>query len=206
MSKLGKVFMLDDDGIILDLYKEFFEAKGYDVFVTTNAYKFLLYAKEINPDVFILDVNMPTMNGWEVLQRLHQDNLLRDIPVIMLSISRDVDWALAQGAAHFLAKPLNIEELDDIIEAYCLGNKHHDILLLENFANLNSPFEQSIRKKQIPYFLVHDVRAAWRYLQKNLPRMVCVCYPDDDYEKIRKQLVFDRIVKVDSKQSIEDIL
>ena len=70
MDKLGKVFMLDDDFILLDMYRSLLESHGFDVFTTDNAYKFILYAREIHPDIFILDINMPVMNGWEVVLRL----------------------------------------------------------------------------------------------------------------------------------------
>lgn len=206
MDSLGKIFMLDDDGIILDLYKELFEAKGYEVFATTNAYKLLLYAKEISPDIFILDVNMPGINGWEVLQRINQDDFLQEIPVLMLSVSRDIDLAIAKGAAHFLNKPVEPEKLNEIIESYCIGNKHHDLLLLEDFDALNSPFEKSLVSRRLNYFGVHDLRAAKRYLQKNLPEMVCVCYSQMDFDEAKKQLKHDKIYRVDKEQTIDDIL
>lgn len=205
MNSLGKIFMLDDDGIILDLYKELFEAKGYDVFATTNAYQLLRYAQEINPDIFILDVNMPEMSGWEVLQQINKDTKLHEIPVLMLSVSRDIDLAIAKGAAHFLNKPIEMEKLNEIVEAYCIGNKHHDVLLLEDFETLGSPFEKSIIDRRLSYFGVHDVWAARRYLQKNFPQIVCICYAELDYEQAKKQLQHDKIYRVDQRQSIDDI-
>lgn len=69
-EKLGRVFMLDDDLIVLNLYREMLEKIGYEVFATANAYQFLLYAKELMPDLFILDINMPEITGWEVMNRL----------------------------------------------------------------------------------------------------------------------------------------
>lgn len=51
MSKAGKVFMLDDDRIFLELYRNLLSDRGFDVFTTNNAYKFLLYGRELVPDV-----------------------------------------------------------------------------------------------------------------------------------------------------------
>ena len=82
MDKLGKVFMLDDDFILLDMYRSLLESHGFDVFTTDNAYKFILYAREIHPDIFILDINMPVMNGWEVVLRLKREN---DLSIFRLS-------------------------------------------------------------------------------------------------------------------------
>lgn len=206
MSSLGKIFMLDDDGIILDLYKELFEAKGYEVFATTNAYQMLIYAREINPDIFILDVNMPGMSGWEVLQKINLDQFLQEIPVLMLSVSCDIDLAIAKGAAHFLNKPVEIERLNEIIESYCLGHKHHDLLLLEDFEALNSTFEKSVINRKLNYFGVHDLRAAKRYLQKNNPEYVFVCYSEMDLDEAKKQLRQNKIYRVNKEQTIDEIL
>ncbi len=206
MSSSGRIFMLDDDGIILDLYKELFEAKGYEFFATTNAYKLLLYAKEVKPDIFILDVNMPGMSGWEVLQKLRSDEDLKKIPVLMLSVSRDIDLAVAKGAAHFLNKPLDMDKLSDIVEAYCVGGKQHDILLLEDFDAVGSFFEKSIYTHHLQSFNVHGLWAAKRYLEKNMPKMVFVCYPELDFNEVRRELAHNRIYKVDSRQDIEEFL
>lgn len=198
--------MLDDDGIILDLYKELFEAKGYAFFATTNAYKLLLYAKEMKPDIFILDVNMPGMSGWEVLQKIRNDDELKKIPVLMLSVSRDIDLAVAKGAAHFLNKPLDMDKLDEIVEAYCVGGKRHDVLLLEDFEAVGSVFEKSIFAHHLHSFTLHDLWAAKRYLEKNMPRIVCVCYPELDFDEVRRTLKHDRIYQVRSRQNIEEFL
>lgn len=206
MNSSGKIFMLDDDGIILDLYQELFEAKGYEVFATTNAYKLLMYSKEITPDIFLLDVNMPGMSGWEVLQIINKDERLREIPVVMLSVSRDIDLAIAKGAAHFLNKPLEIDKLMEIVESYCQGNKAMDVLLVEDFEAVMAPFERSIIEQNLHYFAVHDLRAAQRYLAKNSPKMVCLCYDNIDLEEAKSQLNFSKIYPVKKTDNIQELL
>lgn len=66
-------------------------------------------------DLVMLDVMMPGRSGIDVLQQMHADEALRDIPVIVMSAwqsSQDIDAALAAGAAGFLPKPFRVEELD----------------------------------------------------------------------------------------------
>lgn len=206
MSSKGKIFMLDDDGVILSLYQELFEAKGYDVFATTNAYKLLLYAREIKPDIFILDINMPTLSGWEVLDMIKKDEKLQEIPVIMLSVLRDANLALAKGAAHFLNKPLEMDALTDIVESYCLGNKNHDVLLFEDFDAVDSPFERSIKESRMSLFQVHELQAAKRYLSKNKPRVVCLCLSDEANKKAHEKLEHEHIVDVTKDGHIKDVM
>lgn len=206
MSSLGKIFMLDDDEIILSLYQELFEAKGYDVFATTNAYKLLLYAREMKPDVFILDINMPVLSGWDVLHMIKRDDKLKDIPVVMLSILHDLDLAAAKGTAHFLNKPLDMDALMEIVESYCLGNKNHDVMLLENFDAVDSSFERSIRQAQLSFFGIHDLLAAKRYLSRNHPRMVCLCLGQEMLNDARRELVHEHIFDVGKDSDIRDVL
>ena len=174
MSKAGKVFMLDDDRIFLELYRDLLSDRGFDVFTTNNAYKFLLYGRELVPDVMFLDINMPRMNGWEVLRRIASDDIMQDIPVVMLSAEAEEDLASARGVAHFLYKPVAVEAMMDILESYCHGNKNHDVLLIEEYEPLfNDIYERISRKRSC--FATHNLKAAKKYLKKtNLRKSVCV--------------------------------
>ena len=119
MKKCGMIFMLDDDVLMLEMYATFLRAHGLDVFATDNAYKMILYAREIHPNAIILDVNMPVMNGWQVLETLKSDNKLQDIPIIMLTAADEVQKAIKLGAANFLLKPVEPLKLLAVIEDYC---------------------------------------------------------------------------------------
>ena len=71
----------------------------------------------------LLDINMPKMNGFEVLQMMKSDPLLRTIPVVMLTTStRDEDVARSYdgGACSFVSKPVNLEKLKEVIKQFAL--------------------------------------------------------------------------------------
>ena len=119
MKKCGRIFILDNDPIILNMYAEFLRGHGLDVFATDNAYKMILYAREIQPNVIVLDVNMPLINGWQVLEYLKSDNRLRDIPVIIMTTSDEVHKAISLGAINFLLKPVEPLKLLTVVEDYC---------------------------------------------------------------------------------------
>lgn len=205
MKKSGKVFMLEDDLSSLDIFRELFNARGYDVFATDNSYKFLLYAREIRPDIFILDVNMPQTGGWEILRLLKREGVLQDIPVVMFTLTNyAVDPDIAEGAAHFLRKPLDLEKLFDIVGSYCLGGRRHDVLLLEDYVPEISYLEKSIYDKKLSCFLVHDVTAARKYLNKNKPQAVCLVCDDERYTVWRPQLNHNNIFRLAATQSIDE--
>lgn len=176
MDKLGKVFMLDDDFILLDMYRSLLESHGFDVFTTDNAYKFILYAREIHPDIFILDINMPVMNGWEVVLRLKREARLKHIPVVMLTVRHDKRLAHAYGIANYLNKPLDAPGLLDVVESYCVGSKNHDILLLGDFWPESNILRTEMSRRKWVVFEVYDLEAAELYLSKNVrKRFVWAC-------------------------------
>lgn len=199
MSGAGKIFMLDDDQIFLELYQHFLESKGYQVFTTDNAYKYLMYGRELQPDVLFLDINMPLLNGWEVLQQISEDKILSEIPAVMLSVNQDEDLASLKGVAHFLYKPLAVEPMLEIVESYVSGGKNHEILLLEDYQPLQPGREPLIRKR---CFSTHTVKAAKKYLQKNKPQKVAVRYNPENFEQACRDLDREDAVRVDSWEEV----
>ena len=135
MKECGKVFMLDDDLIRLNMYATFLRGHGLDVFATDNAYKMILYAREMRPSVFVLEVNMPIMNGWDVLEYLKRDVKLRDVPVVMLAMADEVGKAISLGADNFLLKPVEPIKLLEAIRDYCLFQDYPEALIINKLQN-----------------------------------------------------------------------
>lgn len=206
MDKAGKVFMLDDDVIILNLYHDLLEAKGYDVFTTDNAYKFLLYAKEMLPDIFILDLNMPKVTGWEVLDMISKDKKLKQVPVLLFTVNSDKELANMKGVAHFLHKPVAVERLMDVIGAYCEGGKSSDILLINDYNQEGSAVKEAIEEKQLSYFELNDIKFANIYLKKNHPKIVCVRFPKQRYDAVKSEIKHDKVFYVENRQNIEELV
>ena len=205
MNKIGKVFILDDDRLFLRIYQQLLEAKGYEVFATDNAYKFILYGREVLPDVFFLDVNMPKMSGWEVLDRINHDKALEEVPVVVLSVNQDEDLADVKGAAHFLCKPLDMEELTEILESYCLGHKDHDILLLEGYEPMFSCCRSIREKTRKSCFCTHDLKGAKKYLKKNKPGKIIVRHSKEKFGQIQKELSGREMFRAETFQDVENL-
>ena len=79
----------------------------------------ILYAREIRPNLIVMEVNIPIMNGWQVLEYLKSDAKLRDIPVVMLTMPDEVQKAISLGAANFLLKPVEPLHLLSMVKDYC---------------------------------------------------------------------------------------
>jgi CheY-like chemotaxis protein len=108
----GTVLVVDDDPVIINLLQVNFEIEGYDVLTATGGEAGLAQAQNLRPDVIVLDVMMPGMDGIEVARRLRQDPDTKQIPIILLSAKAqagDIQAGLAV-ADDYVTKPF--EPLD----------------------------------------------------------------------------------------------
>ncbi len=114
------VLLAEDEPHILALVRFKLRDAGFTVLPAQDGQKALQVAKAEKPDVILLDVMMPFLNGYEVLESLKQDEELKSIPVIMMtakSRQHEVDEALSKGAEDYIIKPFNPAELITRIHA-----------------------------------------------------------------------------------------
>jgi DNA-binding response OmpR family regulator len=117
---MGKrVLVVDDDRVIQQLLEVNLELEGYDVVATAaDGKEALEKIKELKPDLVILDIMMPKMDGLEVCRRLRADDELASIPVILLSAraqDMDIREGLEIGASAYLTKPFDPVELLEVV-------------------------------------------------------------------------------------------
>jgi DNA-binding response OmpR family regulator len=114
------VLVADDDEDILELVSFRLERAGYEVVTARDGAAALATAQETRPDLAVLDVMMPGLNGYEVTQRLRADDATRDIPVILLTArvqEADVNRGFEAGADDYLRKPFSPQELRARVQA-----------------------------------------------------------------------------------------
>jgi DNA-binding response OmpR family regulator len=108
------VLVVDDDRDILDLARLVLEDGGYQVLAAPSGQEALDQAAQSLPDLILLDVNMPGMDGWQVLKILKVDERTQEIPVALFTIKsqvRDRVLGLQGGACDYIAKPFAQDEL-----------------------------------------------------------------------------------------------
>jgi excisionase family DNA binding protein len=112
-----KVLLVDDDPDLVDMMSKVLEDDGrFEVRIAANGFDAGMMVKEYRPDLIVLDVMLPDINGKEVCQRVRADNTLEDVRIICISgmIEDDKIQELKDsGADDFLHKPFEIEELID---------------------------------------------------------------------------------------------
>jgi DNA-binding response OmpR family regulator len=108
------VMVVDDDSDILDMTKIVLEEGGYRVLAMPSGAAALRALEQSRPDLILLDINMPEMDGWQVLRVLKIDERTTAIPVAMFSIKmavRDRLHGEQEGAFDYITKPFSTEEL-----------------------------------------------------------------------------------------------
>jgi signal transduction histidine kinase/CheY-like chemotaxis protein len=107
----GIVLVIDDDAMARDMLSRMLESEGYEVITAEDGESALRLARQRRPLAITLDVLMPKLDGWGVLAQLQANAELRDIPVIVVSILSERQKGAALGAAAYLQKPVQREQL-----------------------------------------------------------------------------------------------
>jgi len=115
------VLVVDDDPNIRKMIIAALRREGYDFSEAPNGKEALEIMREQHPSVVVLDLMMPILSGWEVLQEREQDPALREIPVIIVSANRapEIAHAVDKGICAFLPKPFDIAALSALVRS-CL--------------------------------------------------------------------------------------
>jgi two-component system phosphate regulon response regulator PhoB len=114
MSSKIRIFAVDDEEDLTDLLHYQLGREGYDVKFANNPFEALGKARDFNPDLILLDVMMPDLDGYQVLRMIRSDNLLKSVPVIMLTAKSEVEdriKGLERGADDYMGKPFDSREL-----------------------------------------------------------------------------------------------
>ncbi len=116
-----KVLIVDDEQDIVETIKFMLETENYECYCAYDGEQGLNKAREIIPDLIILDVMMPVMNGYKVSRLLKFDTRYKDIPILMLTArSQEKDKQLGEetGANEYITKPFDINFVMERVKSY----------------------------------------------------------------------------------------
>ncbi len=116
-----KILVIDDETELLKALTIRLGASGYEVITAQDGQEGLEKARSSNPDLIVLDILMPKMDGYEVCRLLKFDAKYKSIPIIMLTAKvQDIDKAMGKkvGADDYIAKPFETQDLIDKIKSY----------------------------------------------------------------------------------------
>ncbi|MDA8244706.1 MAG: response regulator [Elusimicrobia bacterium] len=109
-----KIVMIEDSKAASGVLKEVLAAEGYNVLHATDGVSGLALARREKPDLILLDLLLPKLNGYDVCNALMRDNMMRHTPVLIISTldtPESIEKAKQCGARNFMKKPYNLDDL-----------------------------------------------------------------------------------------------
>jgi DNA-binding response OmpR family regulator len=119
-TERARILVVDDEPDLVDTMRRRLEYFDWDVTIASNGKQGLESALNDKPDLIVLDIDMPIMNGHEMLKQLREHPNLRDIPVIMCTMSdkvQDITMASSNNICDYLTKPFDFADLTEKIAA-----------------------------------------------------------------------------------------
>lgn len=119
MTKKETVLVIDDNPDLLDIVDAILSESGYVVAKALSGESGLSIARHLQPQLILLDLNMPRMDGWEVLKLLKSEDKTQHIPVAIFSVRTDIKdkiFGLQRGAVDYISKPFQYDQLADRVK------------------------------------------------------------------------------------------
>lgn len=167
------VLIIDDDEEIRKVLYKYLTKLGYQVETADNGELGIKLARNLLPDVIILDVLMPKMDGWEVLSHLKASSELAHIPVVILSVIEDKNMGYSLGASDYLVKPITREELSKMLQKYHSQNdSNSSVLVIDDDTVTRDMIARMLRKAGWKVGKIDDGRVALNYIRKKRPDLI----------------------------------
>jgi two-component system, chemotaxis family, chemotaxis protein CheY len=119
---MPQILVVEDDAAIRALVSEVLRDDGYDVCEATNGAEALEYVGEHRPDLIVLDLMMPVMDGWTFVEECRRQSRCSEVPIVVTSASHDLpktaDRLRSYGVRTCLAKPFDLDGLLALVERY----------------------------------------------------------------------------------------
>ena len=117
----NRILVVEDDHRNMTLLHDFLQAHGYEILKASDGLEAINVARDQQPDLILMDIRLPKLNGFDATRLLKQDNQTQAIPIIAVTAFAtpgDEVTALESGCAAYIPKPVNVHELLKIIESF----------------------------------------------------------------------------------------
>jgi DNA-binding response OmpR family regulator len=157
----SKILVVEDDLDVAEMLNAYFRVQGYEVFTVNWGEDGVRACQTINPDLVILDIRLPDIDGYEVARRLRTDRRTQDVPIIFLTEKRDrADklHGLELGGDDYITKPFDVQELRlrvrNALRRATQGSLNNPVSGLPDGALVDEKLNELIQKKKWSLFLV----------------------------------------------------
>jgi signal transduction histidine kinase/CheY-like chemotaxis protein/ligand-binding sensor domain-containing protein len=166
------VLVIDDDPTVRDLMQRSLGKDGYRVEVAADGRTGLEMARRLKPAIITLDVMMPSMDGWAVLNALKADAATADIPVVMLTIVDDKNLGFALGAADYFTKPIDWQRLSVVLQKYRRPATAQSVLIVEDDEPTREMLRRTLQKEGWQIHEAANGRLGLAQLAQGVPGLI----------------------------------
>lgn len=117
----ARILLVEDTEPTILYMQDYLESKGHHVTVARNGHEGVMFAKNLLPDIILMDIQMPSMDGFEATKKIRAETSLRDTPIVALTalaMPGDRERCLKAGMNNYLSKPVNLKELSILLNIY----------------------------------------------------------------------------------------
>jgi len=121
-----KILIVEDNELNLELISDILKIKGYQIISANNGKDAIRLAKETHPDLILMDIQLPVMDGYEATRRIKSDPEFKAIPIIAVTsftMKGDKEKVMEAGCDGYIVKPIDIKRLPELVKEYLQKNK-----------------------------------------------------------------------------------
>ena len=126
------ILAIDDDLQVIGLYERYLQPQGYQVIPLSDATRAVERVKQVKPFAITLDIMMPGVDGWQILDNLKSDPETRDIPIIVCSIIDDLEKGFNLGATDYLVKPIMEDDIVNALDRLNTDGSVREVLVIDD--------------------------------------------------------------------------
>ncbi|MDD3626047.1 MAG: response regulator [bacterium] len=214
-SKSKTILVIDDEKDIIDVLRLYLEEKNFNIIASETGYQGIEFARVYKPDLIILDILLPDIDGYKVLDVLSNDEQTKDIPVIILSILKDVMKGKNYEIVDYIAKPFDRSLMLDAIKKVFAGkpqkSKYH-LVVVDDEHDTTDMLKASLESEGYEVTGVYHAKELYQTLEKQIPDLILldIMMPEIDGWEVIETLKNDEryqeipIIIISAKTSIKD--
>jgi signal transduction histidine kinase/DNA-binding response OmpR family regulator len=172
-----KILVIEDNETERELIDKYLKNAGYTATFAVNGEEGLKMAVASHPDLIMLDIFLPGINGWDVLHTLKSNSKTWDINVVMISMLEEKNKGYVMGASDYLVKPFNQGQLSQVLSRYIIdnglnGNDLGRVLIVEDDADARLILKTALKKFHVEIEEATNGAEGLEKLAKNKPNLI----------------------------------